>query len=443
MTIGENMRAPGRASAVCVCVLVTSLLAACTPEASPTATPEATPAATTAGTASPRTGMQEQAARHAMAQRIMHRRERAVRTGDERLFLADVDPGNAALRDRQRRLFANLSALPIETFTLDAAESTWPAGFAAKRFRATAYIPYVEQRLQLRGFDPVPVTTTYALTLARVGGRWRIVADHDLAGREPEAARNTPWELARIVVRRTPHALGIFDAGSQASADRLMAWTEESVSAVQEEVPLRWRGEVVFYALSSQRLLRRMGTRFLDRAAVAFPVLDDSENPTRVVGTRVVINPQYLPRNELEGTYLLTHEITHVALARTNGETPAWVQEGLAEYVATKGADPSWWRPAASTVQRASEGVDAMPGSTFFGDKDPGFEYDLSLAAFAYLADRFGTPAVWRFLDRLAAASRTDGDREAHTDQVLRRSFRLDSGRLADRAAAFIVRRGG
>ena len=101
-----------------------------------------------------------------------------------------------------------------------------------------------------------------------------------------------------------------------------MAWTEQSVGTVRRAVPLTWPGRVVFYALSSPRLLRGMGTRFLDRAAIAFPVYDDPRRPTRRVATRVVINPRYLPRTERQGTYLLSHELTHVALARTNGGTP-------------------------------------------------------------------------------------------------------------------------
>ena len=238
------------------------------------------------------------------------------------------------------------------------------------------------------------------------------MSDDDLADRESERARNAPWDTTRIVVRRSADALGIFDRSSQSSAGRIMAWTEESLATVRRDVPEQWRGDVVVYALSSERLLRRMGTRFLDRAAIAFPVFDDSDSPTRRVATRVLINPRYLPRNEIEGTYLLTHEITHVALARTSGDTPTWVQEGLADYVATRGADPARWLPTDATAARARKGADAMPSSTFFGDDDPGFDYDLSLAACAYLARRFGQDRLWAFLDRLDEAGRRDGDAE-------------------------------
>ena len=423
----------GRAA---VGLLALALLSSCTTDA-PVAEPAATPSASS-------THLNQQvveAQLHEMAQRILHRRERAVRSHDESSYLADLDPANEALVARERRRFENLVQLPLSTYQLDAVDATWPAGFAAERFRDTAYIPYVEEALQLRGFDAAPVVQTTGVTFARVGGRWRIVSDDDVADREADGSRNLPWDLTRIVVRHSPHALGIFDQRSAASADRLMRWTEESVATVRARVPERWPGTVVFYALSSPRLLRTMGTRFLDRAAIAFPVLDDVERPTRRVATRVVINPTYLPQDERQGTYLLTHEITHVALAATNGFTPAWVQEGLADYVATDGGDPGEWQPRAASVRRARRGADAMPGSTFFGDADPGFEYDLSLGAFVYLAGRFGKGRVWAFLDRLVARSREDGDAEGDVDPVLRSMFGLDASRLAERSARLLADR--
>ena len=458
MTPGRGLRG------VATALVVAGLLASCTPGApdagpspstsrsarpsdsasdSPSAVPSVrsgTPTAAVSRASRP-TGMQVEQRRHAMAQAVLHRRAAAVLRHDKAAFLADLDPGDTQLRARQARLFDNLAALPLQTFALEAPGATWPRDFAARRFRASAYIPYVEQSLQLRGFDPVPVRSDYALTFARVEGRWRIVSDDDLADRESERARNAPWDTTRIVVRRSADALGIFDRSSQSSAGRIMAWTEESLATVRRDVPEQWRGDVVVYALSSERLLRRMGTRFLDRAAIAFPVFDDSDSPTRRVATRVLINPRYLPRNEIEGTYLLTHEITHVALARTSGDTPTWVQEGLADYVATRGADPARWLPTDATAARARKGADAMPSSTFFGDHDPGFDYDLSLAACAYLARRFGQDRLWAFLDRLDEAGRRDGDAEGHVDPVLRSMFHLDGERLARHAARLIVER--
>jgi len=221
-----------------------------------------------------------------------------------------------------------------------------------------------------------------------------------------------------------------------------MAWTEESVRRVRAAVPLRWPGNVVVYALSDKKVIAVLGKRMLSRAAVAFPVLDNNENPTRRVSTRVVINPRDLPRSELVGTYLLSHEITHVALARTGYGTPAWLQEGLADYVGTRHGDPSIWYLARSSVARAAKGVDAMPTSTYFGDDDPAFDYDLSLAACLSLADRGGDAKLWRFL-RALDASASDENPEGDVDRVLRRHYGFDEAGLARRAADLLVRRGG
>jgi hypothetical protein len=375
------------------------------------------------------------------ADQIVQRRAQAVLDKDQEAWLADVDTSNAALVRRQRRLFTNLVQLPLQHYTLEVLEATWPSDFAAPRFRSDAYIPYVEQLLQLRGFDSQPVATTHGITFAPVKGRLTIVSDNDVADREPGRSRDAPWDLTRIVVRRSPHALGIFDRTSVASAGRLLSWTEEGVRVVSARVPLRWRGNVVFYAFSDTRVLRRMGTRFLDRAAIAFPVVDDADRPTRRVSTRVIVNPRYLPRNAFQGTYLLSHEITHVALGRTSPWTPAWLQEGLADFVATRGADRSRWVPAQSSVARARRGVTELPRSTFFGDKDPDFDYDVSLAACAYLAGRFGERRLWRLLDRMAAAGRAEGDAEAHADEVLTAMFRIDGRTLARESGRLLLDR--
>lgn len=390
-------------------------------------------------TAPKKNGLQIAAERHTIAERILRARSRAVREHDEKAWLAPVDPSNTALVQRERRLFANLSRLPLQVFTLHAnKEWTWPDGFAQDRYAATAYLPYVEQRMRLRGFDSEPVTAVYSYTFAEVDGRWRIVADDDVTDQAGQSNGTLPWDVAAIRVHRTRHALGIFDAGSDGEAGRLMAAAESSVHRVRAAVPGRWPGRVVFYALSDDGLLEGMGEKYLDAAAVAFPVPDNSMWWDHVAGTRVMINPAALPRSSGEAVYLLSHEVTHVALAREGETTPTWLQEGLAEYVATGGADGPGWQPAPSAVEKASEGVTAMPGSTFFGDEDPAFDYALSLAACTVIARTYGEDRLWDFLDRTAKAGR-DGDREAHTDPVLRRMFGIGEKTLARKAAALIV----
>jgi hypothetical protein len=82
-----------------------------------------------------------------------------------------------------------------------------------------------------------------------------------------------------------------------------------------------------------------------------------------------------------------------------------------------------------------------MPSSTFFGDDDPAFDYDLSLAACVYLADRFGERRLWRLLEALARAGFA-GDPETAQRRVLRRELGLGPRRLAREAARVIVAKG-
>ena len=356
--------------------------------------------------------------------------------------MADIDPGNTDLVKRERRLFTNLSRLPLQVFTLRAnQEWSWPEGFADARYADTAYLPYVLQRLQIRGYDAEPITSVYSYTFAEVDGDWLIISDDDVTDQAGQASGTLPWDVADIRVHRTPNTLGIFDAGTDGSAERVMAWAEESVRRVRADVPRGSPGKVVFYALSDDQLLQDMGERYLSFGAVAFPVLDHSMWPDHVASTRVVINPTALPRNRWEGVRLLSHEITHVALARSSDTTPAWLQEGLAEYVSTRGADPALWWPSPSAMAAARDGISELPRSTFFGDKEPELDYDLSLAGCAVIAATYGEDRLWDFLAKVDRASRADGDGDGHVDEVLQSMFGLNQTTLARKAGAFILRR--
>jgi hypothetical protein len=198
---------------------------------------------------------------------------------------------------------------------------------------------------------------------------------------------------------------------------------------------------VVFYAPSDNRILRGMGRRSLAAAAVAFPIPDNDMFGDHVATTRVLVNPRDLPADRGWGVYLLSHEFTHVALATAGDGAPVWVQEGLADLVASRFGDPAEWHPAPSSVVAGLRGVHALPGSTFFGKDHPDVDYDVSLAALLVLARRYGRERVWRFLHEVDAGDPADAD--ARADAVLRRSFGLDSRHLARLAGRLLVDRAG
>ena len=322
--------------------------------------------------------------------------------------------------------------LPLETYQLDAVATSWPSGFAARRFQDTAYLPYVEEALQLRGFDAAPVVTTTGVTFARVDGRWRIVSDDDVADREPDGSRNKPWDLTRIVVRRTPHALGIFDAASAPSADRLMAWTEQSVGTVRRAVPLAWPGRVVFYALSSPRLLRGMGTRFLDRAAIAFPVYDDRE-PADPAGGDAGGDQPALPAAHRAPGHL-------PAQPRDHPRGPGPHQRRDARRGCRRGS-PTSSRPAGPRRSGGCPRRPRWPGPARAPTRCPAARSSATPTRPSSTTSRWpparcsptgsAPTGCGGSCERLSAAGFADGDAEAHTDEVLGTMFGLDSRRLA------------
>ena len=402
-----------RAAAAVGALATLALLAGCTAGTPSRARPPAPPTASSTHVNSQLADVELQA----MAQRIVHRRERAVRRHDLRAYLADLDPANSALLARERRRFANLVQLPLKTYQLDAVATT----LAERLRRRDGSGTPPTSRTSRRRCSCAASTPRRSSSRPASRSRGSTVAGASCptttspTGR-PSGSRNPPWDLTRIVVRRSPHALGIFDAASAASADRLMAWTEESVGTVRR---------------ARARAVARPGgvLRAVQPAAAAgdgHPVPGPRRHRVPGLRRREAADPAggdpgrdqpALPaahRARRAPTCSATSSPTSPWRAPT-AATPAWVQEGLADYVATRGASPAWWLPSAASVARARKGADAMPGSTFFGDDDPAFEYDLSLAACAVLADRFGTDRLWGFLEpAVRGRVRRRGRRGAH-----------------------------
>lgn len=378
---------------------------------------------------------------HALVTRILKRQARAVRDGDEAAFLAPVSRSEPALVAAERRLFENLQRLPLQRFALRPERyGTWPSGFAADRWAATAYIPRVVRTMRLRGFDTGPVRVVYGETFAHDHGRWRIVSDTDTAAQEQDDPLSAPWDLASIRVRRSRHVLGIFDRGSVGDARHIMAWSGAAMATVGRYVPLPWSHHVVLYALSNPNALLALGRGYLKASAVTFPVPGTT--------SRVVINPSYLPRHAFAGRHLLAHEFTHVALDRTDSFTPVWVQEGIAEWVATHGGSPADWFPAPSSLLRARRGITAMPNSNLWSTHLQAVEYDTALAGITWIARTHGTGAVWRLLHTMVRAVTREEDHKQQfvdpdqvQDRALRKVIGIGSHRLARHAAHLIVAR--
>jgi len=364
---------------------------------------------------------------------VLRRRTEAVRTGDLTEFLDVVDPERPRFVARQRRYFLNLRELPLGSYGyhLDEATTTLPDG----RVQAV-----VTLRMQLRGYDAVPVQTPGLYTFRQDdNGAWLLSEDRDRAFEIDNDIEPQPWDMTRIEVAQGDGVLGVFDAGSVDAAYQIMGAVEDGITEVSSEVPLRWSQRVVVYALSDLRFLSALDDlpggdpNRLD--GVAFPVRAAASSP-RLAGIRFLLHPRMIDRDDATRNRLIRHELTHVALGRRDDQVPTWLAEGLAEYVSVQPIPVSERLISRDALAAAQAGLTQLPADTDFNGPHSGANYGIAWYACEVVASSFGEETLWRLLDEMRAdGGTTDEEQDAELEEVLG----MDSGQLAREAGRRIV----
>ncbi len=428
---------PSGPARLSVGLVLLAVVTGCTllgPGASPSEHPKASQAVTSTAQAQPRL--------RAQAQAVLDRRAHAIRVGDRAAFLADVDRSDGSFLAKQQRYFANLQRLPLKVFDYTVQGPVWNRLFASRKWRDEAYIPFVRLRMQLGGgFDRVPVRSVFGITFVPRDGRLMIVSDTDVGSRTGDGVGEQPWDLTRLTVRRTPHLLVLLDERSRAHGDAVVSSLEQALATVDRVVPFAWSHRVVVYAVGSPSVLRAMdhvpGGDVANLGAVSFPVYATPDGG-RLVGTRFVVNPDVIGIPQPYLQRLVTHEMTHVAVARHGAGVPLWLTEGLAEYVSVRDLPASYVRVEGGVVKRASAGkVDGLPLSSKFNAVDQSWNYALAWFACDWIAAHRGEPALWDLLSAMNRHGR--GTTDDQQGKVLRRVLGLGPGRLADLAAQRIA----
>lgn len=281
---------------------------------------------------------------------LLRARERAVRERDLRAWMATVDPGAVAFRQRQRQAFANLMRLPVQTLRY----RPLPRSEGQPVAPGAGSVPYVVT-YRFAGYDRSVATTRTVFTYVRREGGWLIHSDTDRvshtghldgadrgdgAGRTDGAGRAlatipAPWELGIPV--RAVEGERVLVVGADGS--RLHRWAlqaDKAVRAVDRVWGTRWsRGVVVLVPRTQQQLERLLDVPagFYDRIAAIAIALDSpsSERPPQ----RVVVNPALLgDAAPADRRVILTHEMVHVATRSYAAQEPIWLAEGFADYVA-------------------------------------------------------------------------------------------------------------
>ncbi len=364
---------------------------------------------------------------------LLTRHARALRRGEMTAFLDDVDATRKPFAARQKRYFLNLRQLPLATFG-------WRVPDNSVTETEDGLRAVVELRMQLDGYDTVPVVTPQALTFTRSeDGELLLAGDRDAAFIERYDIELAPWDLMSIEVETGDGVLGVFDADSVDAAYQIIAAVEEGIDAIDAEVPLDWSERVVVYALSDIRALAELDhlpggdPDRLD--GVAFPVRAGPRT-RKLASTRFMLHPRMIYRNDQTRDRLIRHELTHVALGVRDDKVPTWLSEGIAEYVSVQPI-PTYRRMIAKdALARAQAGMDGLPRDKTFNGAHSGANYGLAWFACEYVATTYGEEALWRLFDTMRAEG---GAGEKAQDAVIQEVLNISGDQLADAAAQKIV----
>jgi hypothetical protein len=357
-------------------------------------------------------------------QAVLDAREAALRSGDRDAWLATVDPrAPKAFRDAQARLFDGLRSVPLERYELEVrTEDTGDLGqgLRPKYGGAPVQLPETRQRLRLRGYDAVDAVDSLWLTFVqRDGGRWYVGGDEDLAPLGLDTARGL-WDYAPVEVRESPHLLTIFHPEQRERAVALSQIAEEAIGVLEEHWDQPWPERIPLILPADTDELERLlqSTIDLDKflAFVAYGALrDDGWTAT---APRIYIQDENLREYSREfQVETLVHELAHAAGAPLAGPfVPAWVHEGVADWVAT----------GRSTRERKPEGSDGvLPRDHEFstGAQSKIIEaYRESRSATSFLSSRSGIGAPTAFLRELGSVRAAPGSTDHHVDAALRRA---------------------
>jgi hypothetical protein len=359
--------------------------------------------------------------------RALRDRAAAVRSTDQAAFLAGVAPRDASFVADQTTYFENLEQLPLARF----AYSLDPTSLART---GHDYWATVEVTMQLDGYDARPVVRPdrYRFT-PRGRGRYVVASVTDQAWETRNELDPQPWDLGPITVRTGHRVLGVFDAGSTASAHAVMGEVEKGISAVDAEIPYDWDDRVVLYALADPAFLSGLdnapGADPLSLDAVSFEVMATPAGRT-VASTRFVLNPDVLGDQGPGRGRLIRHELTHVALGSRADDVPAWLSEGLAEYVSVRPMAPEDRAISGAALSAAEDGLSSLPSDHDFGGPGAEAGYGVSWWACEYLASAYTESILWTLLEAMS---------EGRPDEVLEDLIDMDEGELARRAGKLML----
>ena len=236
-----------------------------------------------------------------------------------------------------------------------------------------------------------------------------------------------------IEVVQTDRVLGVFDDETIDVGEEVVATAEDALESLDDAGVPDWIRTVTLYditdldALDTMSLMEVEGT-----GGVAFPV-PARPGRRKLAAYRMVLNPASTATDEAR-TFILGHELTHVALGDRDDRSPGWLVEGAAEYMAVRPYDVATRRATWAEALAGAGSPELRLGRDFY-QVDPAGSYASAGLVCDYLASVRGESAIW---DLMVAFDRSRAANEADVDRVLQREIGVDAAGVLDQALAWL-----
>jgi hypothetical protein len=344
------------------------------------------------GTSARGTNAPEKPSDEAQLTALLERRARALQAGRARRY---AETATGAQRARDRTVARNAAGLPLRRVALEPRSIDLDGGRAVLKVRSGYAVAGIRGRFE----------SDRTLRAVRTDRGWRIASSAGGRGRHP-------WEIARYAALGAPHFTIL--APAALPPDGLVTALESGYERMRDVLVsgvLRRRYLVVVAEGAAEAREMTTGIRGVATlAAISDSAVREQGPADRVVHVAsqrlLVVWPAFAPLDADGRHRVITHELTHAALAgRTSGRTPGWLLEGIALYVSGDrrvGAAARLVAGDAGHVSRRAltlTGLSAPGAIGRLGGDGQSAAYAYSSAAAFYIAERFGRKRFLRLYD--------------------------------------------
>ncbi len=341
---------------------------------------------------------------------VLERRTRALADGDEAGYLADLDPSNKDLIERERLVFANLTQFEFDDLRyLTTGMTDHPDGESTLIHPVTRVVKLTADA----GPGEVAPAESFSFRVADRGGRF-VVTDIVPATREsmeklrfagPDAT--APWHFDKLRVVRASGDVWLAADDTVRDLDRFVDATGQELDFVQKLWGDRraFPGHVLFFTRDAGNFKRWFDHGTADNfnpeyLGIQVPLLgvkkDGQYFQGQYAGSRIVVNLASIEAADSTPSRTIRHELAHAVSARarlTGGAftAPTWAIEGFARYTETIG-DPSRANAVRAIVGsgvRAGRFHGRPPSDKDFYGGNIGYNYSLGATVFL-TAERIG-----------------------------------------------------